>query len=329
MKPSELWPQMQGGPVPVRRAALHIATEASLLCLRGGEFGQGELLLRLPDSLDLHKLLAPWDGLTATRLTDAQQPNQQLVRLAPADEGYRDLYTLLADDLYSHLETTSGADAALRMILTRLRAWSGFLHRTAKLLDGRAVRGLFAELKAAEQFLVPVLGWPDALAAWTGPMGTSQDISTDRLALDVKATQAGDSLITISSVEQLDPPGSKVARLLQGHVTEGLGESLQDLVSRLLTAAGHAGAGAMLQARLIQAGASPSALDALEEQPMTLSGWVLHNVDDPAFPRLRRAALPQGLINASYRIDLAQSAALPQDPAELLQLLQPGTSTTP
>ena len=112
-------------------------------------------------------------------------------------------------------------------------------------------------------------------------------------------------------------------------MTEGLGESLQDLVSRLLTSATTAGAEAMLRARLIQAGASETVLDALEEQPMSVTGWVLHNVDDPSFPRLRRAQLPQGLVNATYRIDLAQSTALPQDPAELLQLLRPGTHTTP
>jgi len=312
---------MEPGEVTVMRAALNLGGEATLLCLRGGGCGEGELALRLPVETDVQRLLEPWDGLTLTRNLGEAFPGQQLIRIAPADAGYRDLYVHLADDLHDHLEGEPGAGGAVRVLLSRLRLWSGFLRRSTRLPDGRTVRGLFAELCALERLLVPSVGWETALGIWTGPSGTPQDVMTDRLALDVKATQVHDNLITVSSIDQLDPPGTRVVRLLQARLSEGAGESLQAMIDRLETLAATAGAGGMLAARLTQAGMPPQVLAALPEQPLLVEGWVLHRADDPGFPALRRAGLHAGIVNASYRIDLSRSTAAPADLSELPGLL--------
>lgn len=321
MRPSELWARMERGAVPVMRAATRISDDATLLCLRGGDCGDGELALRLPLDTDVQRLLDPWDGLILTRGAGNAFPGQQMIRIAPADAGYRDLYTHLADDLHNHLQGASSAGDAVRVVLARLRLWSGFLKRSTALLDGRTVRGLFAELCVLERFLVPVLGWETSLGVWTGPAGTAQDVVTDHLALDVKATQVHDHVVTISSVEQLDPPGTRVVRLLQAQLSEGSGESLQALVSRLQTLAAASGADTMLAARLTQVGVTAQALDDLPEQPMQVQKWTLHRADDPGFPALRRAALPAGVVGASYRIDLSRSTAQPAELSELPDLL--------
>lgn len=321
MKPSELWGQMAPDGVTIMRAALDIGGEATLLGLRGGSCGEGELALRLPLETDVQRLLDPWDGLNVTRNVGEAFPGQQLIRIAPADPGYRDLYVHLADDLHDHLVSATSANAAVRTVLVRLRLWGGFLRRSNQLPDSRTVRGLFAELSALERFLVPALGWETALGAWTGPSGTPQDVTTDRLALDVKATQVNDHLISVSSIDQLDPPGTRTVRLLQGQLSEGSGESLHGLADRLLILATAAGAGGMFTARLTQAGMMPTVLAALPEQPMRVERWVLHRADDLGFPALRRAALHAGVVNASYRIDLSRSTAAPADLNELSGLL--------
>ncbi len=322
MRPGELWPQMQAGHESVMRASLHLGTETALLCLRGGMFREGELALRLPGEVDVHRLLVDWDGLNITRGAAETLPGQQLVRIAPADEGYRDLYVHLADDIHDHLAGTTTSAAAVQIILSRLRLWSGFLRRNTRSLDERTVRGLFAELCALERVLLPSLGWEGALAAWTGPSGMAQDVMTDSLALDVKATQLHDSLVTISSIEQLDPPGGRAVRLLQVAVSEGSGVSLHQLIDRLSTLASAAGAGSMFAARLTQAGVSPTALNTLEEHPMTVVNWTNHRADDPGFPRLKRTDVHAGIVGASYRIDLARSTAVPADLQEIHDLLQ-------
>lgn len=321
MRPSELWARMTPGGETVMRAALDLGSETTLLCLRGGSCGEGELALRLPLETDVHHLLEPWDGLSLTRNVGNAFPGRQLIRIAPADAGYRDLYVHLADDLHDHLEGAGSAGEATRILLSRLRLWGGFLRRSTRLPDTRTVRGLFAELCVLERFLVPAVGWTTALGIWTGPSGTPQDVSTDRLALDVKATPAHEQLITISSIDQLDPAGTRTVRLLQARLNEGTGESLPALVDRLQILASAAGTGAMFTARLTQTGLTAAALAALPDQPMQVEEWVLHRADDPGFPALRRSALPAGVVNATYRIDLSRSTAIPADLSELPILL--------
>lgn len=323
MRPGEIWPQMAAGAQRIMRASLHLGTETTLLCLRGGEAGEGELALRLPIDTDTHRLFGTWEGMVLSRLVNEAVPTQQIIRIAPTAETYRDLYIHFADDLHDHLSGQETPDGVVRITAGRLRLWGGFLRNSTVRLDERSVRGLFAELSALEQFLVPALGWEGALLAWTGPTGTAQDVNTDGLALDVKSTAEGDSLITISSIEQLDPPDHRTVRLLQASMIEGVGEGLHGLIDRLKTSAAASGAHALLTARLVQAGATDVVLNSMEEHPMTVTAWQLHRVNDPGFPRLRREAVHSGVINANYRIDLARSNAAPAEISELAGLLAP------
>lgn len=318
-----MWPRMEAGDSLVMRAALHLGGQASLMCLRGGEAGAGEIALRLPVDVDLRRVVDSWEGLRVSQVMSEQQPGQHFLRITPADEGYRDLYTHLADDVHDHLEGTTQPQEAVRVLLSRLRLWASFLRRGGRPLDARTVRGLFTELMALEQLLVPALGWADALGSWSGPSGTPQDVITDRLAMDVKATREGDGLISISSIEQLDPPGRRAVRLLEGVISEGHGESLAMLVNRLQASAAASGHALMFLARLAQTGVTPAGLQEVEEQPMTLLMWRVHDADHPDFPRLIRAAVPMALVNASYRIDLSRSTAPPGDLDALRALLAP------
>ncbi|WP_188961765.1 PD-(D/E)XK motif protein [Deinococcus aquiradiocola] len=309
------------------RASLHLGEQASLMCLLGGDAGNGEIALRVPAEVDLRTLMADWEGLKVTLLADGGQPGQHLLRIAPADEGYRDLYIHLADDLHDHLEQVTQPQEAAKVLLSRLRLWAGFLRRGGRPLDARTIRGLFAELMALEQLLIPAIGWEAALNAWSGPSGTAQDVITDRLAMDVKASRQDDAIVTISSIEQLDPPGSRTVRLLEGVVSEGHGETLATLVSRLNTSAGAAGCAPMFLARLRQMQITPYGLQDTDGQPMTLNQWRVHRVDDPGFPRLMRSDVPAGLVSASYRIDLARSTAPPGSLEEITEMLSPSMST--
>ena len=323
MRPGDIWPLMNSAGGLVMRASLHLGEQASLVCLRGGDAGNGEIALRVPAEVDLRALTADWEGLKVTLLADGGQPGQHLLRIAPADEGYRDLYVHLADDLHDHLEQVTQAQEAAKVLLSRLRLWAGFLRLGEKSLDARTIRGLFTELKALEQVLVPAFGWEAALSAWSGPGGLAQDVITDRLAMDVKTSAQDDTIVTISSIEQLDPTGNRTVRLLEGMVSEGHGETLASLVSRLNASAGAAGCAPLFLARLRQMQITPNGIQDTDGQPMTLDLWRVHRVDDPGFPRLTRAGVPAGLVSASYRIDLARSTAAQGSLEEITELLNP------
>lgn len=322
MRPGELWAQMTGGETLVMRAALHVDDRTTLLCLRGGDAGAGEIALRLPAGTDVHHLLEPRDGLLISKQVTASDPLTQLVRIAPSTDMYRDLYTYLADDIHEHLTLTNTANTAVNAMRSRILLWAGFLGGAKNALEPRTVTGLFAELCALEQVLIPSLGWEGALLAWTGPSGTAQDIVTDRVLVDVKATRDGDSLVTVSSIEQFDTGAGRPLYLLQAVIGDSNGESLHALIGRLRASARGAGAQNLLDARLSQAGAGDAALAATGEASLSLLRWQCHRADDPGFPRLTRTGLHHGVISATYRIDLQRSTA-PREPiANLVSLLE-------
>lgn len=326
MIPSQLWVQMSGSNALVMRAALHIADEATLLCLRGGDAGAGEIALRLPAEVDVHHLLEPRDGLLISRSVTASDPATQLIRIAPSTDLYRELYTHLADDIHDHLAVVITAHAAVGAVRARILLWAGFLGGTHRGIEPRSVTGLFAELCALEQLLVPCLGWEAGLVAWTGPSGASQDIITEQVLVDVKATREGDDLVTVSSIAQLDPDSTRPLYLLQAVIDDSCGESLHVMIERLRESARKSGAQRLLDARLSQTGAGDAALAATAETSMSLLRWHCHRADATGFPRLNRVALHPGIISATYRVDLSRSTAPVEPLPRLIALFERGVS---
>lgn len=327
-KPSEIWPQMDSTSGAVTRVSINNEQGQdglSLLCIKGGQWREGEIMLRLPETTNTTSLLSTWNGVRTEKFRHNAYPGKQLIIISPEDSEYRELYTHLADDLHTQIHNVKSASKSVQIITDRLKLWGNFLKKTGGKLEDRKIRGLFAELKAIEEFIVPILGWQNALISWTGPSGAPQDITTPSLLLEIKATQMDEQLISISSIEQLDPPGNPEVRLLQAQIIEGSGENLSELIARLTRNAALDGAAGMLLARLGQYGFEQSLVAEEQGNPMLIKEWTLHQVNHPNFPAIRRHQIAEGVVQATYRIDLARSQAPIADLDSLIPLLSPDT----
>ena len=146
---------------------------------------------------------------------------------------YRDLFSVLADEMLAALRTTSGsAPAVCQVVIDR---WRDLLAPTQQRLLGiSALAGLLAELHVLEVFAAddPV----NALEYWAGPSGGRFDFMGASASCEVKATTIRDSIqVEIHGALQLDvPEGSRLflhAEQLERVATGG--DSVPDVVARL------------------------------------------------------------------------------------------------
>jgi hypothetical protein len=86
----------------------------------------------------------------------------------------------------------------------RLKRWQKLLSLVRNKLTPEVQMGLFAELQALQDILVPRIGLGQAVRSWVGPEADRQDFLLDSAALEVKCYKAtkGDQ-VTISSAYQL------------------------------------------------------------------------------------------------------------------------------
>lgn len=205
------------------------------------------------------------------------------------------------------LFTRSGVDPSRPggPILTRIERWRNLMQIEATGLGRNQLRGLIGELLVLERRVLPALGPDEAIASWTGPLGTPHDFQlASGLKLEVKAVNYDADRVLINGLGQLegggDPLELGVVRI------ENTGRDAADSVT------------AKRQVSLIRSilADAPSALQSFNTL-LHFVGWDdevdtdtvsvrLARIDwhmvTPTFPRLTVATAPPGVVEASYVI---------------------------
>ena len=217
------------------------------------------------------------------------------------------VFTELCRDIVEFTRANARSGPASGLVLSRIARWRSLMESQPPGLTRSQLRGLIGELLVLEQELLPALSADQAVAAWTGPLGASQDFRLpDGTKLEVKAVDRHADRVRINGLEQLDSGGDPlrlvVVRLedtaagAEGALTAG------SLVSRVRARLEHA----------------PDALQALDLL-LGFVGWVdtadtehvvvrleriEHHDVRGDFPRLTAANVPGGVIEATYEIQL-------------------------
>ena len=190
------------------------------------------------------------------------------------------------------------------LVLSRIDRWRSLMLSQPAGLSRTQLRGLIGELLILERELLPALGPDQAVSAWTGPLGTSQDFRLpDGRKLEVKALDRHADKVLINGLDQLD----------------GGGDPLQLVVVRLEDTGADA-VGAVTAARLVEQvrarlSQTPAALQTFEIL-LRFAGWDdavsvvsfavrperidRYNVDD-GFPRLTAATVPAAIVEATLQ----------------------------
>ncbi len=199
------------------------------------------------------------------------------------------------------------------LVLSRLDRWRSLMQPQATGLSRAEIRGLIGELLVLERELIPELGPDDAVSAWIGPFGTSQDFRLpDCRKLEVKTVDLHADQVQINGLDQLDSAGDPLELIVVRLQETGIEAEGAITAVRLVE---------VLRARLSQA---PVALEKFELL-LRFVGWSeevdsdfpavrLVRIDryhvDEGFPRLTAATVPAAIAEATYKIVLPQRSAI-------------------
>lgn len=214
----------------------------------------------------------------------------------------------LCQDLIDATTLVRTQKELVALMLARLKLWETLFSGTeGGLLQLNQIRGLIAELLVLESILDKGMrGRTDAVEGWVGPSRADRDFEYPDLSLEVKSLFPGRRGVTISSLMQLSSHGPLVlvAIIL---MAEGKNESeafcLNTLVGRIEgRVSKDASALSLFKEKMILAG--------YVENPRYDVDWFVFSSMRSfdvieGFPRLVAGKVPEGIISASYEIDLA------------------------
>jgi hypothetical protein len=200
------------------------------------------------------------------------------------------------------------------LVLSRIERWRSLMLPQPAGLSRTQMRGLIGELVVLEEELLSVLLPDQAVSAWTGPLGASQDFHLpDGRKLEVKAVDRQSDRIHINGLDQLDSGGDPLQLIVVRLEDTGIDADGAITAGRLIS---------RLRARLHEA---PAALQTFEVL-LGSAGWVesaetdavvvrLERIDRydvcADFPRLTPETVPAGVIEATYEVLLPQIASSP------------------
>jgi hypothetical protein len=220
-----------------------------------------------------------------------------------------EVFAAFAEDLRLALAGSTSARACVEALLQRITVWQRFFARGSSPLGALARAGLFGELYVLRNVIVPAVGTDRAVQAWVGPKHEQQDFHCPGAAVEVKSTRSTlPGSIRVTSMRQLDPMSAGRLLLLvvflKPHVTEG--ESLAHLVGdlRMTMQASSQEAAARFDDLLVRQGYLGIHEDRYTNDFFEVRLMRSFEVSD-AFPSIREDAVPRGVEDVSYSLDLS------------------------
>lgn len=218
----------------------------------------------------------------------------------------------LCQDLIEATTLVQTQKELVALMVARLKLWEMLFSGTQDgLLGINQIRGLIAELLVLEDILESgKRGIADAVEGWVGPSRADRDFEYPDVSFEVKSHSSGRRGVAITSLDQLSSEGPLVlvvATLTSVGKNDSEAFCLNALVGRLEGKVSHDPlALALFKEKLILAG--------YVEQPRYEADWFVFaemrsfDVAD-GFPRLVAGKVPEGVLSASYEIELASLSA--------------------
>lgn len=170
-------------------------------------------------------------------------PDQATVRLTLTGTQFRDIFTVLVQDIASCIAECVTAERCVSALTERLQGWQHFLDEYGpEGLGEEAQRGLYGELWFLRRYVLPTLNSADAINSWTGHRRSPQDFELPHCAVEVKTTSGRQhQKLRIANERQLDDSNispififhiSLDAKLNSGENLVNLIEDIRSLISQ-------------------------------------------------------------------------------------------------
>lgn len=300
---------------------LDATTQAGTVRLAVGSAGEARLLLPLATGEQIGSLETGGAlRIGVTTLTHRQRAIRFLDVICTAPD-LEAVFGEVVDDIVRRLYDREDGVAAVTGALDDFREL--LVPATGKDVDRARVVGLVAELVVLNRLLdVSASGW----RCWRGPAGDRHDFRARDISLEVKATLGADAReVTINGIDQLEPPAG--GSLYLAHmVLEAVDGGLLNVAALGERALSRADDPTELRALLAAAGCPDVRDPAWNRLAFRAERECLYRVGTD-FPRIVPSTfaggrIPAGVIDATYRIDLAHASKAQCPPAELAVVLQ-------
>ena len=245
-------------------------------------------------------------GFAVTRL-EATTEAAQWLALTRKSTGSFELFTAMVSDVVESLNAAEPNDekSLLRIFLGRIRAWQEFMRKGAMALSPEAELGLVGELAALDAIIKEGVSASTAIEGWLGPLDGVQDFNLGLGALEVKASISPAGFpAKIGSLEQLDDRARQPLFVVGAKFRQiDSGRNLPTIIADLLESLGEDHESQrLLGERLLAAGYFTQHSDRYPRRFVLNEIRVVEVVD--GFPRLIQGAIPPGILDARYDIDL-------------------------
>lgn len=309
--------QLPEGRVGRLERRLHPGAAVDLFVCVSTSEPRWSLELRLArDELVGREIPAGTKGIALTALPERSR-RPSVLAVQSGDPGALDLFAAVAADLAKLAAPCSRGEEAVDAWFGRFARWQRLLQRAPDGLSASRQRGLFAELWALRDCLIPTVGSDEAVASWQGPTGAPRDFETNGIGMEVKATAINEPQVAVINGErQLDDAGFTALYLVHQslEVLHGAGETLTSMVSSVRDHLDGAAAADAFEDLLLESGYSDA-----HAQKYRGVGYVFREIRAFAvregFPRLVESSLPEGLGGVRYTlaIDACREFAVPLD----------------
>jgi hypothetical protein len=233
------------------------------------------------------------------------------LRLSVEGNALQPVFAGLCRDVISFTRTNVDEHAAASVILSRVDRWRKLLEGELRGMPIPELRGLIGELVILEADVLPLYSEADAVTAWTGPLGTAQDFRLPSgQRIETKAVRGDSTSCQIHGLDQLDAgPDPLVLAVVRLDETGADADGAITATSLIIA----------LRNRLAN---DPAALNEFDSR-LAAAGWHEHPDHDnfvvrviaiehfpvaDTFPRLVRADVPHGVLDAVYEIALPLAA---------------------
>jgi hypothetical protein len=194
----------------------------------------------------------------------------------------------------------------LRVALERFSSWQAALSKQRGEMSAQEARGIFGELVAARDLLVPQLGMGRMVQVWRAPEDDHpHDFVGKGWELEVKTFLAPGDAFHVNADGQLDPEPSN--RLFLATVSLEAAEdgiSLHELAEQMLDEKElEAGVREDLKNALIRRGGMARSLDVEATRRYRVGSLELYEVRE-GFPRIAPKQLPRGVSAVRYEVSL-------------------------
>jgi len=244
---------------------------------------------------------------------DAGRAGRATIRIHEATTGFREIFSIFCSDILEHWLPHTAAPDALKVLAARLARWRKFFQRGPQLGFSREdYIGLYGELSLIESGLAAGLAPAPLVSGWQGPTGTNQAFLFGPTAVEIKTTTGNElDKVRITNVRQLDPTGLQALFLVHYafDFRQGTGRTLLQLIEALRSALAATSPEVLstLNDRLIYAGFLDGTPNQFDSWGFTQRHSDIYTVAD-GFPRLLESALPPGICEVSYTLNLSVAA---------------------